>query len=148
MNRRDLYESTQKQLVLSVKFPFLDVETKWSSTFHIINHDQKAKPILNWITARNKDLRYFGVFDNDWHIDPTVQNILKTAASLTECQSGSDHLTLSMTIKEFSSLETKCYVAINAIEPLLKLIAEKILSNTDKYDVGALWKSCTAGEDT
>lgn len=134
VKRRDLYESTQKQLEITVTMPSLDVETRWSSTFHTITKTKKARPILKSIKTRNTDSKSFAISVNDWQIASTVAKFLHTAASLTECQSGSHYATLSMNIKAFRALASKCHVAINAGDPVLKPIAEKMLSKIDKYD--------------
>lgn len=58
----------------------------------------------------------------------------QTAASLTEFQSGSHYAALSMMIKAFHALATKCKVGIDADDPVLKPISEKMLSKIEKYD--------------
>lgn len=112
----------------------LDVDTGCPSTIFMIENAHRARPILNWITIHHPFLCQFASSHNDFHISATVANFLQTAASLTECQSGSHYAMLSMKIKAFRCLGTKCKVAIDAGDPVLKPIAETMLSKIEKYD--------------
>lgn len=97
--------------------------SSWSSTFHIITNEQKARPILNGITTRHPDLHSFEISDSYWLPSTTVANILQTAASLSECQSGSNHDQFRMNIRALRGLETNYRVAN----------CRKMLSKIDKY---------------
>lgn len=133
VKRRDLYEITEKQLGLTVSLPSLDVETRWSSTFTMICSAHKAHPIFNSITARNNNLRQYAVSETHWHTSWTIAHFLQTAASLTDCQPGPRYATLSMTIRAFNVLKSKCKTVIDSGDQILKPIAEKMITKLDKY---------------
>lgn len=80
------------------------------------------------------DLRPYTVTNDVWNKALTICNFLESAASLTECQSGSSYATLSMTVKAFKSLLSKCKTIVDGNDPILSPIAEKMADKLNKYD--------------
>lgn len=134
VKRRDAYEHAERQLGLTVSLPSLDVPTRWSSTFNMIKNAYKARSILNTITSKVNDLRSYAVTNEVWMRASTICTFLESAASLTECQSGSSYATLSVTEKAFRALLSKCNTIMDSNDPLLKKIAEKMANKLLKYE--------------
>lgn len=133
VKRRDLFESTQKHLNVSVPFPVLDIETRWSSTFNMVSSAYKAKRVFKKITDTAPDLKDYSITEAEWETCKSVCDFLGKAASLTEVQSGSTYSTLSMTIKAFRSLRSTCKTAIDSNDVNLRDIAVVMDNKLDKY---------------
>lgn len=134
VKRRDIFETTQRQLGLTVGMPSLDVPTRWSSTFTMIRGAYRARSVLNSITTKVNDLRSFAVPNEVWEKASSICVFLESAASLTECQSGSTYATLSMTIKAYQLLLTKCNVLVDRNDELLAQVAKKMRDKLLKYN--------------
>lgn len=134
VKRRDIYESSQKNLGITVGLPSLDVPTRWSSTFNMVLNAYKARAVLNSMTTKVSDLRGYQVSKRVWERAAEICRFLDSAVSITECQSGSSYATVSITTKALQSLLSKCRTFIESSHPLLEPIAKKMFDKMTKYE--------------
>ena len=99
VKRRNMYEIIRNTLGLKHEIRCLDVPTRWSSTFHMIKKAYEARHVLDTMTSRCPDLQNKSISNDTWDTVSTISTFLQSAASLTECQSGSTYVTLSMSVK-------------------------------------------------
>ncbi len=76
----------------------LDVNTRWNSTFHMIQKAYKARPVLDAMCARDYDLCDMAFADSEWNVAYVISDLLQFAAKCTENQSGQSYVTLSVTV--------------------------------------------------
>lgn len=131
--RRDKFGEISKQLKLNVEIPCLDTETRWSSTFTLIKKSIKAKRVINSMVRQVPELCDYIITDDEWTKAGSVCEFLESAATLTERQSGSQYVTLSINSKLFNRLRSRCESQIGQDDATLKLIAEKMLEKLNSY---------------
>lgn len=89
LKKTDIYESTQRQLGLSMSLPSLDVPLRFSATFSLIRNAcklyiYKARPILNSLTNKVHNLPSFTINHDVWKKSEVICNFLEMTASTTE----------------------------------------------------------------
>lgn len=128
------YETTQKQLGITISAPSLDVVTRWSSTFTMLRNAYRIRVFLNTIRSKVHYLRTFSISNDVWEKCWTICDFLQSAASLTECQSGSPYATLGITVKAFKMLLSKCRTIVDKNNVILSPLAQKMINKLTKYD--------------
>ena len=117
---------------MKVEFPGLDVETRWFSTFNMIRKGFKARKVIvasiNRIPEISDELS-----EDEWRRCDKVANFLEAAASMTENQSGSSYVTLSITSKAYLKLIKHCEKQIQQKHDCLKDIAKKMVDKLNSY---------------
>lgn len=83
--------------------------------------------------CNNKDAEFnHQVEEEDWDRCKTVSEFLETAAYITENQSGTNYVTLSLTSKAFNKIIKACDYALSSgnstIAPFAKVMCEKLIS--------------------
>lgn len=98
---------TQKQIGSTTSSPYLNVPTRWLSTFNTIRNAANARTILNSIAAKVFDWHVLAIAKEVWEHSVTVCTFLESAASLMKCRSCSLCETLSMKTKALKAVISK-----------------------------------------
>lgn len=130
--RRDIFLSLCKELHCSVEIPGLDVDTRWSSTFIMIKKAYKAKRVIMSTISRIQDFNNT-ITDLEWEKARKVYEFLETAATITENQSGTEYVTISLTARAFNKMTKKCEQALQSNDDVLKEIAKALLKKLESY---------------
>jgi len=84
--------------------PVLDVPTRWSSTFYLLERALKIRAGLDQMTALHRDFRTFELSDQDWKEVKEILEYLRPFAVVTRHVEGFKYPTLSCTIPLYNSL--------------------------------------------
>lgn len=117
--RRDRYEETQRQLGVTVTLPSLHVPTRWSSAFEMIRNSYMSRSVLNAMPTKLPNMRSYSASQQVWRRAATICKYLESAASITDCQSGSSYATLSMNSKAVKSLLSKCRTMMESSDAII-----------------------------
>ena len=77
----------------------LYVETRWSSTYFMLEASLKAKSVLNTMCSEYDRLSRFSITTSDWTVVQKLCPILELFKDATENQTRTNYVTLSMTIR-------------------------------------------------
>ncbi|KAI9556097.1 hypothetical protein GHT06_018669 [Daphnia sinensis] len=84
--------------------PILDVDTRWSSSFEMIERALKIKTALDSLTNSERDLRRLELEDEEWTLLIEIQSFLKPFAEITRVAEGSTFPTLVFAVPLYNSL--------------------------------------------
>ena len=84
IKRRERFDSLKEALNLSnILLPGLDVETRWSSTYFMLDRALPAKFILYTMVAESEDLQRFSVSPTEWTAASKLSIILRLIHEVT-----------------------------------------------------------------
>ena len=130
--QRDLYEQLQVEVNdRNAHLPTLDVGTRLSSSFHMIQSAFKAISILNATCHRITELSEYSIDESEWNRIRQICAFLEYAASITNNQSGVSFVTLNLTATAFRLLLKKCRE--QCTHDVLGPIVAKMLSKLEAY---------------
>ena len=75
--------------------PDLDVETRWNSTYLMLNKFHRMRNILDILVAKNRELGIFYIQDNEWQNIENIIQLLEPIFIATEILSSSTYPTIS-----------------------------------------------------
>lgn len=99
MKRRDKFDALRKaRYYEAVGLQFMDVETRWYYTFHMLLKAFNTLPMLDDMSNNDSTLSVMAVSDTQWNLSQDVCSFLETFADVTKTQSGQGYVSLSMSI--------------------------------------------------
>ena len=133
--RRDLFERVRDEMgEVHTHCPGLDVVTRWSSTFNMIQDAYNARNVLNSVSSRLPELSSHVISEEEWERAKRICDFLKTAASITENQSGQNYVTISISSMAYKLLMQKCQSRIDSNDQATKPIASTMLRKLKSYE--------------
>lgn len=73
-----------------------------------------------------EELRHTVIPQSDWNTAKALHNILQLPTCITDAQSVSLYVTLSLIVYLFDSLHRSCNTRIGSSDPVLQLMAQKM----------------------
>jgi hypothetical protein len=138
---KDLQKSLGNTIIYEV--PSLDVETRWNSSYLMINQCYKLKGIFDSLcdsAAVGDPLKDLKLSSSDWESMHSIATFLEMAFQATESASGSNYLTISLQPIIFNNLINHCEMAenggIESIQTIPDIVtaAEKLKTKLKKYE--------------
>lgn len=135
VKRRELFDRVRTELgERKYDIPSLDVETRWNSTFYMVQAAYKCRHVLSSVIHRVPELGNLVVTEEEWERAARICEFLSTAASVTEYHSGRKFVTLSLSTMGFKLLVRNCNVAKSSTNTALKEVATAMLAKLEQYD--------------
>lgn len=119
LKRRDLFDTVRIERDDCVSNPVLDVETRWSPTFHMIKNFFKVRKMFNTVIHSLHDLEEYLIKEVEWEKAAVICDFLETAAS----------------VLSFNMLKRRVSNCVNSEHNLLAPIAQTILRKLESYNV-------------
>lgn len=109
------------------ELPSLDVETRRTSTFHIIQEWILGRRAPAFVVAREEELEEYMVEEAEWKAAEWGCSFLEDAAGATEHQSGSLYVTLSINPRNSKKIEQSFRSQMEQCDDFTNRIALSIL---------------------
>jgi len=134
---RELFKVTQESTIINgviYDIPHLDVDTRWNSTFVMLNQAFKLKNIFE--TMKNKyDIDQYHISSEVWEKINCYVTFLEVAKQFTEMASGSNYVTGSLSPIIYDMLKNHCEDTISKTnDPGFIFAINAMLIKLQKYE--------------
>lgn len=133
--RPDAFSDVKIEMEVQCEVPSLNMETRWSSTFHMIRKCFPARHVLTAVVAREEELEDYMMGEAEWNAGERVCAFLEDAAVATEHQSRWLYVTLGFTLRVFEKPERNCCGQKEHGDEFMNSISAAMLQNQEQYTV-------------